>query len=453
MSEPPRRLDWRYYFHNALLILCAPIIGAGFAIRLALIRRIREDFLQRMGRYPDELRRLSEKGDPVIWIHAVSVGEVVTAASILGELRRLAPLAHIVLSTTTSTGRETAEKRGLEVDALVYCPYDAPWAVRRAMDAIRPDLLVLVDTELWPNLIALAYRRGARIAVANARFSDKAVKRARIVRWHYRWMLSLVDAVLAQSSLDAERYIDFGAPRERTEVTGSVKFDEEFPEVPPAAAAKLRQDLGLAPDLPVWVVGSSREGEEEHVLDAFHELRMGQHHLQLIIAPRHPERGAEVERIVRDRGYHPIRRTELQKAAQSGGPPPAPSDRPEESVVILDTIGELARVYAIADVVTVGGSFVRWGGHNMLQPMAQGKPVIFGPYTHNFRDIVQVAKQAEAVIEVSGPGELAGAVARVLKSEGERDLLSLRALKVVRENRGASARTAGRLLELLKRRP
>jgi len=154
---------------------------------------------------------------------------------------------------------------------------------------------------------------------------------------------------------------------------------------------------------------------------------------------------------VRERGYHAIRRTELQKAAQSGAPPPAPQDRPEDSIVILDTIGELARVYAIADVVTVGGSFIRWGGHNMLQPMAQGKPVIFGPYTQNFRDIVQVARQAEAVIEVSGPDELAGAVERVLTSEGERSLLALRALRVVRENRGASARTADRLLELLRR--
>ncbi len=452
MTDSPPRLDWRYYAHNALLILLAPVIGLGFAIRLALTRRIREDFGQRMGRYPDELRRLSEKGDPVIWIHAVSVGEVVTAASILDELRRRAPLARIVLSTTTSTGQETARKRALEVDALVYCPYDAPWAVRRALDAIRPSLLVLVDTELWPNLIALTHQRGARIVVANARFSDKAARRARLVRWHYRWMLSLVDAVLAQSQLDAERYIDFGALPERTEVTGSIKFDEQFPEVSPAAAAKLRQDLGLAPNLPVWVVGSSREGEEAYVLDAFQTLRLEQHPLQLIIAPRHPERGDEVERIVRNRGYHPIRRTELQKAAQSGAPPPAPTDRPEDSVVILDTIGELARVYAIADVVTVGGSFIRWGGHNMLQPMAQGKPVIFGPYTQNFRDIVQVARQAEAVIEVSGPEELAAAVARVLTSEGERDLLSLRALKVVRENRGASARTAGRLLELLGKR-
>ncbi|MBM3474058.1 MAG: 3-deoxy-D-manno-octulosonic acid transferase [Armatimonadetes bacterium] len=448
MTDPPP-LDWRYYFHNGLLIACAPIIGAGFGIRLALTRRVREDFMQRMGRYPESLRALSAKGEPVIWIHAVSVGEVVTTASVLPELKNRAPLARIVLTTTTSTGRETALKRGLEVDSLVYCPYDAPWAVRAALDAIRPSLLVLVDTELWPNTIALAHHYGARIVVANARFSDKAVRRARPVVWHYRWMLSQVDAVLAQSQLDADRYIAFGADPKRVEVTGSVKFDEQFPEVSPAAAAKLRQDLGLVLDVPVWVVGSSREGEEEYVLEAFRELRLKQHHLQLIIAPRHPERGDEVERIVRDRGYHPIRRTELQRAAESGAPPPSPADRPEDSVVILDTIGELARVYAIADVVAVGGSLVRWGGHNMLQPMAQGKPVVVGPHTQNFRDIVNISRNAEALVEVEGPHELATAIERLLTSEAERDLLSARALRVVRENRGASARTAERLVELL----
>jgi 3-deoxy-D-manno-octulosonic-acid transferase len=449
MTDGPPNLDWRYYFHNGLLALLTPVVVGGLGWRLASMRRAREDIKQRLGRYPDGVCRPSRGREPVIWIHAVSVGEVVTAAAILGELKKRMPLARVVLSTTTSTGQETARKRGLDVDALIYFPYDLPWAVRRALSCLQPDLLVMIDTELWPNVIALAHGSGVRIAVANARFSDKGMKRARLVRWHYRWMLGNVDSVLAQSPLDAERYIDFGADARRVEVTGSVKFDEEFPDVPPAAAAKLRQDLGLLADVPVWVVGSTREGEEEYVLDAFRELRLQQQHVQPIIAPRHPERGDEVERIVRDRGYHPIRRTQLRQAAESGAPAPSAADRPEDTVVILDTIGELARVYAIADVVTVGGSFVRWGGHNMLQPMAQGKPVIVGPHTHNFRDIVAVAKEAGALIEVGGPGDLAGAVARVLASEGERDLLSLRALKVVRENRGASARTAERLVQLL----
>jgi len=449
MREPAPGVDWRYYCHNCLLALSAPVILGGFAWRFAITRRAREDLLQRLGRYPEELRRLRQGGDPVIWIHAVSVGEVATAAAILAEVKRRAPLARIVLSTTTSTGQETARKRGLDLDGLVYFPYDLPYAVNRALDAIGPDLLVTIDTELWPNVLALAHARGVKTAVANARFSDKAVKRAGLVRWHYRWMLSTVDRVLAQSQLDAERYIGFGADPQRVEVTGNVKFDEDFPEVSPAAVAKLRQDLGLLPDLPVWVVGSSREGEEEYILDAFRELRMAHHHMQLVIAPRHPERGDEVARLVRERGYHVIRRTQLQQAASEGAAQPRAADRPEDTVVILDTIGELARVYAIADLVTVGGSFVRWGGHNMLQPMAQGKPVIFGPHTHNFRDIVSIALAAEAAIQVPSHQELAGAVARILSSEAERQLLSARALRVVQENRGASARTAERLVELL----
>ncbi|MGQ9730047.1 MAG: 3-deoxy-D-manno-octulosonic acid transferase [Candidatus Zipacnadales bacterium] len=444
MRHPETPLSWRYYAHAAGLVAASPLIAAAIAWRLWISGKPRDDFAQRFGRYPDSVRRPPGNTDPVIWIHAVSVGEVATAHSIIAELRKKAPLARIILSTTTLTGREAAQKRGLGSDGLVFFPIDLPFWARRALDTIQPDLFVTIDTELWPTILELARARGIRTAVANARFSDKGLRRARFIRWWYRWMLSNVDAVLAQSELDAERYIQMGAPPERVEVTGSIKFDEDFPQVSPAAAAKLRQDLGLATDIPVWVVGSTREGEEEYILDAFHELHLAARPVQLIIAPRHPERGSQVERLVRERGYQPLRRTQMASTGLE-----ASISRPERSVVILDTIGELARVYAIADIVTVGGSFVPWGGHNMLQPMAQGKPVVFGPYTHNFRDIVHIATEAGAAVQLTGPQELATTVARILSSEAEAQLLSLRALKVVRENRGASARTASRLIELL----
>jgi 3-deoxy-D-manno-octulosonic-acid transferase len=417
---------------------------------MAIRGKSRDGLAERLGRYPEAVGRLQESGDPVIWMHAVSVGEVGAAASILAEVRKQAPLARLVLSTTTPTGRSMAEKRDIGVEALVYFPFDLPWIVRRALDAISPDVFVTVETELWPNLFAHAHQRGVKTAIVNARFSDRAMGRVRPVRWHYRWLLGKVDAILAQSKLDAERYTSLGADESRVKVTGNTKFDEDFPEVSPAEEAKLRQDLRLSGSLPTWVVGSTREGEEPLVLDAFAKLRIAHHDLQLIIAPRHPERGDDIERLVAERGYHPVRRTRLLEAAQGGQRPAAPADRPEDSVVILDTIGELARVYALADVVTVGGSFVKWGGHNMLQPMAQGKPVLFGPHTHNFRDIVSIVLEGESAVQLASPAELADGVSRILSSSTEGELLSVRAQRVIRDNKGASARAAASLVELLK---
>jgi 3-deoxy-D-manno-octulosonic-acid transferase len=449
MKANSSQLGWQYYVHNGILVAASPLIAAAMAWRLGVRGKSRDGMAERLGHYPAEVSRLQQTGDPIIWIHGVSVGEVAAAASIIEEIRKQAPLTRLVLSTTTPTGRSLAEKRGIRVDALVYFPFDLPWIVRRALDAIAPDLLVTVETELWPNLLAHAYQRGIKTAVANARFSDRALRRVQAVRWHYRWMLSKVDAVLAQSDTDAERYISLGAPQANVEVTGNTKFDEDFPDVSAAERAKLRQDLGLVAGVPIWVVGSTREGEEAMVLDAFAQLRLARHDLQLILAPRHPERGGDVERLVTERGYRPLRRTRMIEAAQRGETPTRSADHPEDCILILDTIGELAKVYALADVVTVGGSFVKWGGHNMLQPMAQGKPVTFGPYTHNFRDVVSIVLEAGSAVQLSAPGELPEVVGRILSYSAEAELLSVRAQKVIRQNRGASGRAASRLIELL----
>ena len=436
-----------YYLYNGATLALSPVIAAILGLRLAKSGKSRVGRDQRFGHMPEAATKLKESGDPIIWMHAVSVGEVAAAEAILAEVRRLAPLARVVLSTTTQTGQNLAASRDLNVDALVYLPLDLPWVVRRALDGIRPDLLVTIDTELWPNLFGLAHLRGVRTAVANARFSDKGMRRTRPFKPIYRWTLRHVDAVLAQSELDAERYRIMGAPADRVEVTGSAKFDEDFPEVRPAELAKLRQDLGLSDDMPTWVVGSTREGEEVIILDALRQIRIDHAAMQLVVAPRHPERGDEIEALVTERGYHAVRRSRML----AGDTTHANSDAPQDSILILDTIGELAKVYALADIATVGGSFVKWGGHNMLQPMAQGKPVIVGPHTHNFRDIVSVCKAEEAMLQLSSPDELAATMGRLLSSPGETELLSVRARKVVQANLGASARTAQRLVELLDR--
>jgi len=449
MNQQPEALGLRYYVHNAFVFALTPLLVPWWVWRTTIGNKECDDVGERMGKYPENIRRIKDSGDPLIWMHAVSVGEVAAAEAILGEVKRQSPLTRIVLSTTTQTGHNLAEKRALSIDGLIYLPVDVSWTTRRAIRAIRPDLLCTIDTELWPNLFAHAKASGARVAVANARFSDRALRRARPFRPIYTYTLGNTDAILAQSELDAERYRKMGAPAERIEVTGSVKFDEDFPEVSAPELAKLRQDLGLSADIPTLVVGSTREGEEALILEAFHRLRMHHHQaVQIVIAPRHPERGDEIEALVRERGYHPVRRSQML-AETDGARPQDPADTPQDSVLILDTIGELARVYALADIVVVGGSFIKWGGHNMLQPMAQGKPVIVGPHTHNFRDIVSICEAEEALVQISSHEQLADTIGRILSSPGETELLSVRALKVVRSNQGASERTARRLLELL----
>ena len=442
-----RPWDLGTWLYNLGLLVLSPVLVLWLAWRIVVRGKGREGLKERLGFLPKPVLDVARGEDPVVWFHAVSVGEVAAAESILHEFSLREPHAAVVLSTTTPTGRQMAERRRLETHGIFYFPFDLVPIPERVLNALRPAMLVLVEGELWPNLLAAARRREIPVAVVNARFSDRAFARAKLIRPLYRWVLRSVDLVCAQSEQDAERYRALGATADRVQVMGNTKFDERFPEVSSAEAAHLKLEFGFPPEAPVLVAGSTHQGEDEVILEAFSRLRASHPDLELVIAPRHPERADHVHETVEHYGFAVYRRSH----AQAGQPQPEPAG-PQARVAILDTIGELARVYAMATVVFVGGSLVPKGGHNILQPLAQGKPVLTGPYMHNFRDVFELALRANVVRVVKNSEQLTAAAEALLDSPEEQAAWRERGLRMIAEQRGASARIAEALVTLLHRR-
>ncbi len=436
-----------WVIYNILLVLLLPLILLYLLYRLVVRSKTLSGFGERLGGIAERVAAL--KGDdPIVWVHAVSAGEVAAVVPVVREIRVAEPLARIAMSTVTETGREMVGKRGLDPDALFYFPFDFPGIVDRVLDAVRPDVLVLVETEMWPNMLAAARRRGARVIIVNGRISDRSLRRARLLRPLFAWMLSKLSRICAQSQEDADRFVALGADPDIVTVTGNSKFDERFPGVTDADVSKYRQDFGFGRDAPVLLAASTHEGEEEILLRAFTRLRVTRADLQLVIAPRHPERGGRVEELVHEHAYAAYRRSRALDGG--GGDPLAPEGGPQVCVAILDTMGELARVYAIATVAFVGKSLVHGGGHNILQPVALGKPALFGRHMENFRDIAAICLREEVGFEVAGPDELVAEIDRLLGSEGDLALVAARGPAVIEKYSGASARNCERIIELLE---
>jgi 3-deoxy-D-manno-octulosonic-acid transferase len=429
--------------YNLIMLLFAPVIVTVTALRHIRRGRAREGWSERLGRLPASLVDLC-RGREVIWVHAVSVGETAAARPLIAELRRRRPRAVILLSQITETGREAA--RSAVADHLFYLPVDVPWAVRRVLDQLRPRLLVTIDTELWPNLIWNAHRRGVKVALANGRISDRSLKRIRRVRaqWLYRGLLPGLDRLLMQSELDADRVRHLGAAESQVSVVGNLKGDEAFPEVDAARLAWWRETLGLGEDSPVLVAGSTGPGEEAILLEAFCRVLAEHGRARLILVPRAVDRAGEIEGLVTQRGLTAVRRSRL--------PEQAPMSRERRAVVIVDTIGELAELFAVGDVTFVGRSLVPMGGSNVLQAGAQGKPVLTGPYVNNVRDSVALLADAGVCRTVDNADELAAAALAWLGDPAELRRVGERARQVVLANRGATARTVDALLELLDAR-
>jgi len=372
-------------------------------------------------------------------MHAASVGEVAAATPIVREYLRRRPDDLVVMSVITPGGHETAEKLvGDAIDCVVYAPFDYIRAVKRTIRAIRPDLYVVMETEIWPNAIHLARESGCRLALVNGRISDQSLPKYRRMRPLIRWALRHFEAILVQSRTDEERFLELGAAPQTTRVVGNSKFDQTVDRLSGDAADSLRAVFRLPRGAPTLVVGSTREAAEERiVLGAYGRLLRRFPDLVLVHAPRHVDRAEELERLMREAGFEPVRRT------QSSG------TTHEVRQLILDTFGELGRAYALADVVFVGNSLTPpGGGQNLLQPLAQGKAVIVGPYTQNFRDLTAMACDAGTAFVVRSEEELAARIAALLSSEEERRSVADRAVRLVAENRGASERYADALVEL-----
>jgi 3-deoxy-D-manno-octulosonic-acid transferase len=340
-----------------------------------------------------------------------------------------------VVSTVTDTGQKLARQR-FGAENVFYFPLDFAFAVRPYLQALRPRLVVIAETEFWPNFLRLAREGGARVAVVNARISDRSFPGYRRLRRWLARVLQNVDLLLAQTDQDRERLLAIGAPAERTRVAGNLKFDAPQPQ-PPAIVQQLQSAIALAEASPVIVAGSTMEGEEPLLLRAFETVLALHPRAVMILAPRHPERFNHVASMISDLGIRFWRRSEWQPSRSIAG-----------RVFLLDTIGELASLYALATVAFVGGSLVERGGHNILEAAQYGVPVLVGPHTENFRDIVNLFLQAGAA-RVVGPAELPLVLRELVENEAERKLMGMRALETLQAHRGATERTLRALEELL----
>lgn len=404
---------------------------------------------ERLGRLPDAV---NPDRRPSIWIHAVSVGEALAARPLLQAIRAAYPHHRLVMSTTTVTGQRVARAFGGQVDAVCYAPLDFAPCVTRALDRISPEVLAVVDTELWPNLLRACRRRGVRTMMVNGRLSDRSYRGYRLARVFMRRVLADVDGICVQTEAWGRRFVAVGAPAGRVTVTGSLKFDaaavpaagagsHTAPAVSAAAEAAgnpLLAAFDFARGRPVLIAASTLRGEEEPVLQAFGRVRREIADALLVIAPRHPERFTEVRELAERSGYGTMMRSALE-----------PHGRPDVEAVILDSIGELARLFEIASAVFVGGSLVPAGGHNVLEPAAFGKPIVVGPHMENFAEVMQTFLANGAAVQVRDARGLERTLAELMRDDARRERLGAAACALVEANRGATRRTMAVMAGLL----
>ncbi|MEY4705731.1 MAG: 3-deoxy-D-manno-octulosonic-acid transferase [Nitrospirota bacterium] len=445
---------WRLLYNIVLLILL-PII---LAVLLAK-QRCRRGLLQRLGlknslfslsglsslsRRPDkpnEPDRPDRPDRPVIWVHAVSLGEVVAVTPLVKELHRRHPECRLVVSTVTETGREAVEQRLAGVADHCYAPLDFPWVVSRFIERLRPSLYLFVETELWPNLLWHLRRRGVPTILVNGRLSTRSFARQQWapVRSFYRTMLQTLSLCLMQSDRDVDRIVALGAEVSRVRRTGNIKFDQPIPAAMEGAA--MRGRLGLQEMERLFVAGSTHPGEEEILVECYRALLARCSSVVLLMAPRHIERAESVETMVRARGFVVQRCSTIGQAdAQRFAGP---------RVLVLDSRGELAGIYREAAVAFVGGTLVPVGGHNLLEPAQWAKPVLFGPYTDHCAEIADLLIQAGGGRRVLQAEDLTRQVIGLFCDEEERERMGRSARRVLEQNQGALQQTLEAIDELL----
>jgi 3-deoxy-D-manno-octulosonic-acid transferase len=425
-----------YSLYSLLFLLALILSTPWWLVQMLRHGKYRTGWKERLGTPPDRL--FNKVSEHTIWIHAVSVGEVLASSRTIDEIKAHLPGWRIVVSTTTDTGQKLARQRFGDNDVF-YLPLDLPWAVRAYLQSLRPKMLVLAESEFWPNLLHEAHKSGVAVAVVNARVSDRSLPGYLRFRGLLQRVMQNIDVFLAQSEQDANRLVQIGASAERVHVSGNLKFEVK-PHAKPAIvdtfqAALEREDIG-----PVIVAGSTLEGEEAMLLETFRRVTVQYPGALLVLAPRHPERFGTVASLVASSGLRWQLRSDWGgQSAIAGG------------VFLLDTIGELASLYEFADIAFVGGSLVPRGGHNVLEAAQFGVPILVGPSTENFRDIIEVFRHADA-LRVVDSKSLIPTVLQLLENDDERAALGDRALEVMRSQQGATQTTVGALLRLLATR-
>jgi 3-deoxy-D-manno-octulosonic-acid transferase len=455
------------FFYNLLLILNFPLLYFYLLHRRAIGKESALSWPERWGKVSSRTNQGEKK--TTIWVHAVSVGEVMAAVPILRELRAQYPNAHLVLSTTTSGGREVADKQVPTLaDQVIAFPIDLPWVVAKSLGAIRPDLIILFEWEIWPNFIAEAKKIGAGVVVVNGRISDKGLRRGKRAMGWLQSSFALVDLFLMQSEEDAQRAEIVGVPKEKIQTLGNTKFDEAVTPLSEDKRQQWREELGIPKDAFVWVCGSTRDDpdpnypcEEAQLAYILPFLFYQFPTLHVIVAPRHLERVAQIVTIFNNPNPPPEWAPYLEnirfridiKAEKRTLPIQTPALRSEKQtgrLLILDTFGELSSVYAIADIAFVGGSLVNQGGQSVFQPLSQGVPVVFGPHMQNQRDISALAILDQVGFERENAGVLVDKVTEILNLDKlKKQVLSQKCRSLIEKNQGVSKRYIEKMGEFL----
>ena len=406
--------------YNAICFLISLVYFPVYLMR----GKFHRGFLARLGFLPRDLSL-----DNPIWIHAVSVGEAMAVRGLVRELRNMYPGKKFVISTVTATGNKIAQGIAAEGDFVTYLPLDFSGLVNRVIQRIRPSLFIVAETEIWPNLFLGFSRNGVPIITVNGRISDRSFKGYCTIKFFITPILDKVSLFCVQTVRDAERLQCLGVDPEKIKVTGNMKFDITQAD-PKKDYGLIKARLGLGAHEKLFVAASTHPGEEAIILAVFRQLRDAHGPLRLLIAPRHPERAASVQTLIEQSGFL------AQRLSQASGQPAA------QAVFILDTIGELVSFYAIADIVFVGGSFVKTGGHNILEPASLEKPVFFGPHMFNFRDIAELFIRNNAARMVQNEKELSAQIAEFLRFPDKAAALGKAAGSLVTRNQGATRRNA-----------
>jgi 3-deoxy-D-manno-octulosonic-acid transferase len=426
-----------YLLYDLIWFVSAVVLVPWYLLRRLCGGKNRQGLRERFGWYaPGRLLQL--KGRPILWLHAVSVGETRAAVSLIRALKMTYPQHALVLTNVTETGHAVAENID-EVDLSLFFPFDISWAVRRVLRRLSPDMVIVVETEIWPNLVRCANRASIPLVLVNGRISDRSFPRYQRVRFFLRPILNRFAALCMQTQQDKERMLSLGASADRVAVTGNLKFDMSCDGVGTMSPADLRSIYQLPADSLVWVAGSTHSGEEEPILDAFCEIRERGIELCLVLAPRHPGRAQEVGQMLTARRLNWVARTSL---SEKNG------ILRDGDVLLIDTVGELLKLYAAADVVFVGGSLVPVGGHNVLEASLLKKPVLFGPHMANFREIARLLIEAGGGKTVP-ENKLAEELLTLLTDAEARVAMGQAGYRFLQQHAGATERTVDVIREML----
>lgn len=421
-----------YLLYNIALVVSAAFLVPYYLLRGLRYGKSRRGIRERLGFYAPEQLALFRGQRRVIWIHAVSVGETRAAIPLLQKVRSRYPEALILLTNVTETGHAIAREIP-DVDIRLFFPFDFPWSVRRALEVISPDLILIVETEIWPNFTRQARSLNIPLILVNGRISDRSYPRYRLIRFVLRPILECFSAFCMQSQVDAERVISLGAAGDRVENTGNLKFDHDLYEVSEEQIAADRVRFRLPGKTAILVAGSTHEGEEKQLVEAYRRIQAEmQRPVVLVLIPRHPERKKEVQAQLNASGVFFRLRSDLQ--------PDTPRLAPGE-VLIVDTLGEVLDFYRLADLVFVGGSLVPVGGHNLLEAAFVSKPVLFGPHVHNFKEISKKLIRAGAGLKVNSQAELVRKSLLMLQDPARCRAMGEAGQTLIAENTGATERT------------